>query len=163
MSSGGKPANGVSASASSNPISPDSTRRASDRQPGQRSRLVLGELAAGMVAVAGHDDPVHERRQRGSGGRPVERETVAEVGDRPTLEQVAGEDDTGSRHRHHRVVVRVTATEVPKLDRAPSDLDRRFVVEDAVRRIDDDLRQIGGDLRLPGGDRRPAAPRPSSP
>ncbi len=69
---------------------------------GQREQgggLPIGEPGTGMLAVAGDDDAGRELRQAKRRLRPIERVGVAEPGDGPVLEQVAGEQDAGSRAR----------------------------------------------------------------
>ena len=117
--------------ASSTESSPAATARprsaivrisSSDRSANARS--ATSPWPAAIVVGAEGDDRLDR-------GRPVERVAVAEVGRRPVLEEVAGEQDAGVRDRQDDVVVGVAAAEVAQLDGAPADVDRRPLVERA--------------------------------
>ena len=97
------------------------------RQRPERLQRRLHEPATGVVAVARDDDRplTAEAEHRLDGGRPVDRVSVAEVGRRAVLEEVAGAQDVRVGDPEHDVVVGVAATEVVEPDLAPADPDRR--------------------------------------
>lgn len=126
-----------------------------------RHRLLLRETTTRVVAVARHDRSRHELRERVGRGRPFERIGVSERWDGTAFDEIAGKDDVRIAHRDDEIVVGVTASEVPKLDRATSDLDRRGRLDRSVGWIDCDggevveqLGRVQGELRAC----RPAGP-----
>ena len=72
-------------------------------------RLIVGEGSPGVIPVPGHDDASRHLCDPGRGLRPIERIAVAEEGDRPVLEQVAGKEDVRIGHADHDVVIRMTS------------------------------------------------------
>src|SRR5439155_572096 len=80
------------------------------------------------------------------GGRPLQREAVAEARRGALLEEVAREQDIRVRDHDGDVAVRMRSAVVAELDDAIADLDRRALLERPLRRVDDDFADLGGDL-----------------
>ena len=110
-----------------------------------------------MVAVAGDDDAAVRMHEPGKGGgrrAPVDGVGIAVGGHSTVLDQVAGEQHVGARHRDHDVVIGVASPEVAQSHLAPADLDGRRLLERPVGRVDDDLGKLADEFRCLGLDDR---------
>ncbi len=139
---------------------PRRERRASDRlvlvqatfherptQPGERGQvrgLAVGEAPVAHAPVARDHRAIDERREAQCGGRPGDREGVAERRRRVVLEQVAGEEHRSVRYGNHHVVVGVAAAQEPQRELPVAQVDACPAVERVLRRGEDHLPQLCG-------------------